>query len=167
MTEDAMISVLSAATRIACGQMTMQHLDALQASLEQTSGLPARPDWGRKATAHAELFNVLGGLTGDCDLALLVSSAARRLHDLVLTVGPAADGIILSSRRRLLRQLRTWDADGAAREMEHHLRGLHYMGRLACGASPARITRTSWPCQQNAPGGKASVPGGALSDRYQ
>ena len=78
---------------------------------------------------------MLGDLTGDGDLALLVSSAAGRLHDLVLTVGPAADGIILSSRRRLLRQLRTCDADGAAREMEHHLKGLHYMGRLACGAS--------------------------------
>jgi len=122
MTEDAVISVVSAATRLACRQMTWQHLDALQASLERASGLPARPDWGRKATAHAELFNVLGDLTGDGDLALLVNSAAGRLHDLVLTVGPAADGIILSSRRRLLRQLRTSDADGAAREMEHHLK---------------------------------------------
>ena len=138
-----MISVVSAATRIACRQMTLQHLDALQASLEQASSLSARPDWGRKATVHAELFNVLGYLTDDCDLALLVSSAAGRLHDLVVTVGPAADGIILSSRRRLLRQLRVGNADGAAREMEQHLKGLHFMGRLACGASSARITRAS------------------------
>jgi nickel superoxide dismutase len=35
MTED---SVVSAATRIACRQVTLQHLDALQASLEQASG---------------------------------------------------------------------------------------------------------------------------------
>jgi DNA-binding GntR family transcriptional regulator len=143
MTEDAVISVVSAATRIACKQMTLQHLDALQASLEQASGLSAKPDWGRKATAHAELFNVLGDLAGDGDLARLVSSAARQLHGLVLTIGPAADGIILSSRRRLLRQLRAGNADGAAREMEQHLKGLHFMGRLACGASSARITRAS------------------------
>jgi DNA-binding GntR family transcriptional regulator len=152
MTEDAVISVVSAATRMACRQMTLQHLDALHASLEQASGLPARPDWGRKATAHAELFNVLGGLTGDGDLALLVGSAAGRLHDLVLTVGPAADGIILSSRRRLLRQLRACDADGAAWEMEHHLKGLHYMGRLACGAGPARITRNQFARPAERPG---------------
>ena len=138
-----MISVVSAATRIACKQMTLQHLDALQASLEQASGLSARPDWGRKATAHAELFNVLAGLTGDRDLALQVSSAAGRLHDLVLRVGPAADGIILSSRRRLLRQLQAWDADGAAREMEQHLKCLQFMGRLVGGASSARIPRAS------------------------
>ncbi len=138
-----MISVLSAATRIACRQMTSQHLDALHASVEQASGLPARPDWGRKATAHAELFDVLGDLAGNGDLALLVSSAAGRLHGLVLMVGPAADGIILSSRRRLLRQLKAWDADGAAREMEHHFKGLQYMGCLAGRASSARITRAS------------------------
>ena len=42
MTEDAVISVVSAATRMACRQMTLQHLDALHASLEQASGLPAR-----------------------------------------------------------------------------------------------------------------------------
>ena len=143
MTDDAVISVLSAVTRIACTQMTPQHLDALHASVQQAAGLPARPDWARKATTHAELFNVLGALAGDGDLAPLVSPAAGRLHGLVLTVGPAADGIILSSRRRLLRQLKARDADGAAREMEQHLRGLHYMGRLACAASSARITRAS------------------------
>ena len=138
-----MISALSAATRIACMQMTPQQLDALHASVELASGLSARPDWGPKATAHAELFNVLGGLAGDGDLAGLVSSAARRLHGLVLELGPAADGIILSSRRRLLRQLGAWDADGAVREIEQHLKCLHFMGRLAGGASSARIPRAS------------------------
>jgi len=77
------ISVLSAATRIACRQMTARHLDALHASVEQASGLPARPDWGRKATAHAELFDVLGDLAGDGDLV-------RRRHHLELAPQAAA-----------------------------------------------------------------------------
>jgi DNA-binding GntR family transcriptional regulator len=143
MTEDAVISALSAATRIACRLLTPQHLDALHASVELASGLSARPDWQPKAAAHAELFTVLGDVAGDGDLARLVSSAAGRLHGLVLELGPAADGIILSSRRRLLRQLQAWDADGAAREMEQHLKCLHFMGRLAGGASSARIPRAS------------------------
>jgi GntR family transcriptional regulator, transcriptional repressor for pyruvate dehydrogenase complex len=145
MTEDALILLLSVATRIACKRMTPEHLEALNASVERASCLSARYDWERKATAHAELFNMLGHSTGDVVLAPLVSSTAGRLHDLVVTVGPVADGIILSSRRRLLRQLRTCDADAAAREMERHLKGLHYMGRLACGAGPARMTRASQP----------------------
>jgi GntR family transcriptional regulator, transcriptional repressor for pyruvate dehydrogenase complex len=143
MTEDPMISLLSAATRIACKQMTPEHLNALHASCEQASGLSARHDWERKATAHAELFTMLGELTGDCDLAPLVSSATGRLRDLFMTVGPVTDGIILSSRRRLLRELRAGDADGAAREVEHLLGGLHFMGRVARGTSAGRISRAS------------------------
>lgn len=141
MTEDTLISLQSAAIRIACQRMTAQHLNALHASVEQASCLSARPDWGRKATAHAELFNLLGDSTGDPVLALLVGSATGWLHDLLMVVGPRADGIILSSRRRLLRHLSTRDADGAAREMEHLLMGLRYMGRLARGTIPASTTR--------------------------
>ncbi len=152
-----MISLLSAATRIACRQMTPQHLTALHASVEQASCLSARHDWERKATAHAELFTMLGDLTGDCDLARLVGSAIGRLRDLFMTVGPAADGIILSSRRRLLRELRAWDADGAAREVERHLGGLHYMGRVACGAGSSRI---SADYRDRVPGRRASVRSG-------
>ena len=37
-----MISLLSVATRIACRQMTPQHLNALYASVEQASCLSAR-----------------------------------------------------------------------------------------------------------------------------
>jgi hypothetical protein len=108
------------------------------------SCLPARHDWERKVTAHAELFTTLGDLTGDGDLARLVSSAAGRLEDLVMTVGPVADGIILSSHRRLLRELRAWDADGAAREVERHLGVLHFMGRMvACGADSGPLSRAS------------------------
>ena len=86
---------------------------------------------------------MLGGLTGDSDLARLVSSAAGWLEDLVMTVGPAADGIILSSRRRLLHELTAWDADGAAREVQRHLGVLNYMGRVAGGAGSGRMSRAS------------------------
>jgi len=142
-TEDTLISLQSAATRIACQRMTAQQLSALHASVEQASCLSARHDWGRKATAHAELFNLLGDSTGDPELALLAGSATGWLHDLLMVVGPRADGIILSSRRRLLRHLKLRDADGAAREMEHHLTGLRYMGRLARGTISGSATVAS------------------------
>ena len=58
----------------------------------------------------------------------------------MLTVGPAADGMIVGSRQRLLTHLRAGDADEAALEMEHHLRGLHYMARLT--GSSASCART-------------------------
>jgi hypothetical protein len=62
--------------------------------------------------ACQQLTRMLGGVTGDRDLARLMSSATL--------------------------ELRACDADGAAREVERHLRGLQFMGRLACGASTTR-----------------------------
>jgi len=49
----------------------------------------------------------------------------------------AADGMIVSSRRRLLAHLRVGDGEGAALEMERHLRGLLFMWRLALPGSQA------------------------------
>jgi hypothetical protein len=54
-------------------------------------------------------------------------------------VGPTADGVINSSRGRLLALMRAGDADGAAAEMEHHLRGLRLMARLPGMAEPGEI----------------------------
>jgi hypothetical protein len=47
MTEEAMISLLSAATHSACPRLTPQHLNALDASVERASCLSARHDWAR------------------------------------------------------------------------------------------------------------------------
>jgi hypothetical protein len=49
----------------------------------------------------------------------------------MITVRPAVDGMITSSRRRLLAHLGAGHVDEAALEMEKHLRRLHYMWRLA------------------------------------
>ena len=67
---------------------------------------------------------------------MFLNQAVGAIHDLMVTVGPAADGIILSSRRRLLDLIRAGDADGAAAEMEQHLRRLHFMWRLSRSSEP-------------------------------
>ena len=58
-------------------------------------------------------------------------TAAGLAYDLMIAAGRAADGMITSSRQRLLAHLSGGDPEGAALEMERHLRVLHYMGRLA------------------------------------
>ncbi len=70
---------------------------------------------------------------------LLRNQAVGAIHDLMLTVGPAADGIILSSRRRLLDLIRAGDADGAAVEMEQHLRRLRFMWQLSRSSGPQDV----------------------------
>lgn len=125
-----MIQMQAMAARMACARMTTQRLKILHDSVEQASCLLARSQWERKAAAHAEIFNLLAGV-GDPGLAPVLSDGAEYMHDLMLAVGRAAAGMIVSSRQRLLAHIRAEDGDGAALEMEDHLRGLHFMWRLA------------------------------------
>ena len=138
--DDELIRWCALATRAACSRMTAPHLKALQDSVGQARTLPARFAWDRKATAHAQIFNLLADVITDRPVpALLLNRAVGAMHDLMVTVGPAADGIILSSRRRLLDLIRAGDADGAAAEMEQHLRRLHFMWRLSRSSEPGGI----------------------------
>jgi DNA-binding GntR family transcriptional regulator len=134
--DDDLIWQCATAARIACLRMTPHYLKALHDSVGQAGSLPAGWEWDRKATVHAEIFNVLTDAAGDPVLAVLLANATGRVHDLMVTVGPVADGIILSSRRRMLALMRAGDADGVAREMDQHIRGLLFMRRLSRGSAP-------------------------------
>ena len=136
-----MIQAQAMAARIACARMTMLHLTALHDSVERACGLAARSQWDRKASAHAEIFTLLADVADDPLLAPLLTRSAGHLRELMLAVGRAADGMIVSSRRRLLAHLRAEDGEGAALEMEKHLRGLLYMWRLTLPSSKAPRAR--------------------------
>ena len=122
-----MIRAQAMAARIACERMTMVRLTRLHDSVERACGLAARPRWDGKAAAHAEIFNLLADAADDPRLTESVASA----RELIVAVGRAADGMIISSRRRLLSHLHAGDGEGADAEMENHLRALLYMRRLA------------------------------------
>jgi DNA-binding GntR family transcriptional regulator len=135
--EEGMIQAHAMAARIACARMTMLHLTALHDSVERACCLASRSQWPRKAAAHAEIFGLLADVVDDPLLAPLLTRGAGHVRKLMLEVGRAADGMIVSSRRRLLAYLRAGDGEGAALEMEKHLRGLLYMWRLALPTSKA------------------------------
>jgi DNA-binding GntR family transcriptional regulator len=135
-TDDELIRVCAVAARVACRRMTPRYLEALRANVEQARCLPSGFDWDRKAAARAQIVSLLADAAGDPALAVLVRQVPGQLHDLMVTVGPAASGIVASSRRRLLALLRTGDAHGVAREMERHLGGLLWMRRVSRRPSP-------------------------------
>ena len=137
--DDELMRASALATRVACHRMTPPYLKALRDSVGQACSLPTRTDWDRKVTAHAEIINLLADAAADPALALLVRNVPGWLCDMMITVGPAASGIIASSRRRLLALITAGDASGAAREMEQHLKGLRWMRRLARGSVQSDI----------------------------
>jgi GntR family transcriptional repressor for pyruvate dehydrogenase complex len=148
--EEAMIQAQVMAARVACARMTALNLNALHDSVERACCLAAASQWDRKAVAHAEIFDLLADVADDPTLAPLVKGSAPYVRELMLAAGRAADGMIVSSRRRLLAHMRAGDRDGAALEIEGHLRCLHFMWRLARhrqdaggrnGPAPSLLTR--------------------------
>ena len=101
--DEELIQAQAMAARIVCLRMTAQHLKTLHDSVDQASRLPARSQWDRKAAAHAEIFSLLAAAADPVPSEAL-HVAADLVHDLMLAVGPAAGGMIASSRRRLLAQ---------------------------------------------------------------
>ena len=126
-----MIPALATATRIACLRLTSQHLSAIENAFVQVASLPRRPGWEQKAAAHAEIFSLLAQAVDDQAVARVLALGTEIVRDLASAAGPAADGIIVHSRGRLLACLYARDAEAAEHEMEKHLRCLHLMWRLS------------------------------------
>jgi GntR family transcriptional regulator, transcriptional repressor for pyruvate dehydrogenase complex len=137
--DEELMRVCALATRAACQRMTPPYLKALHDSVEQACCLPADFDWDLKAAAHAQIANLLADAAENPVLAVLLRDVPGQLHDLMVTVGPVASGIIAGSRRRLLTLLQARDAEGAAGEMEQHLGGLLWMRRLSSGSGPVQV----------------------------
>jgi len=75
----------------------------------------------------------LANVTDQPRIGPVLDDGARLSYELMLAAGRNADGMVISSRRQLLRYLSAGDADKAAVEMEKHLRTLQFMWRLAGG----------------------------------
>ena len=88
--------------------------------------------WDRKAAAHAEFHHLLAEATGAPGYALIARSIGGSLREMITLAGPAAEDLIIASRRRMLRHLACRDADGAAREMEDHMTRLSRQVLVAC-----------------------------------
>ena len=125
-----MIQALAMSARMACARTSLE-LRALHDSVERACCLAGSLPWDRKAAAHAEIFSLLADMVDDRSQAPLLAAGPGYVLELMLAVGRVADGMIVSSRRRLLARLRAGDGEAAALEMEKHLRGLLYMWRLA------------------------------------
>jgi len=140
--EEGMIQAQAMAARIACARMTMLHLTELHDSVEGACGLADRSRWDRKATAHEEMFRLLADMVDDPLLAPLLTGGAGYMREVMLAIGRAADGMIVSSRRRLLAHLRAVGGEAAALEIERQLRVLLYMRRRALPGGQATAGET-------------------------
>jgi DNA-binding FadR family transcriptional regulator len=117
----ALMIVQSTLARVAASRRTPQDLHALRDNVIQACALPADTTWDRKAAVHAEFHRLLAKATGASGYALLAQFIGGSLEELIMRAGPAAEDLIVASRRRVLGHLDSRDAEGAAREMEDHM----------------------------------------------
>jgi DNA-binding FadR family transcriptional regulator len=129
MDED-LIPALATATGAAWLHLSTRQLNSIGTSLEQTIMLPRKPNWDRKAAAHARFYRLLAEAVGDPDVAPVLELGVVLMTDLAVAAGPGADGIIATAHRRLLAYLIAGDPDAAEQESDSYLRCLHYMSRL-------------------------------------
>jgi DNA-binding FadR family transcriptional regulator len=128
---DQLIRAQASAAEIASGRMSHRSLTALRESVEAACRLPADAGWERKAAAHAAFFTVLAEAANDPVVAPVLASGGELALEMMLKAGRAANGIVTNSRYRFLDCLRAGDPEGAALELEEHLRILQFMCRLA------------------------------------
>jgi hypothetical protein len=128
-----MVRVLAMAARMACARMTVLHLTELHDSVERACGLRGRSRRGRQAVAHAAISGLLADLIGDSLLAPLLTGGAAYVREVMLAVGCAADGMIVSSRH-CWRTCAPVTAIPPRARWKKRLRSLLYLGRLAQAA---------------------------------
>ena len=138
LADEVLIELLAGAVRHICGQLTAAQLREMRHSVEQACVVPRHIDWDRRAMAHAEIFGLLADAAGHQALARMLGSGVGFAHHLMVTAGPAAGMMTANSRQRLLAFLSAADPEGAAQEMERHLRVLRFMGSLAKAGTAAR-----------------------------
>lgn len=121
---EALIPALATAARIASVRLAAPRVKAISDDIEQLARIPGRPDWEYKAARHAAILGLLADSVDDAAAAGVLRLGCTVARDLAVTAGPAADGMITSSHRRLVGHLRAADPDAAEHEMETLLRSL-------------------------------------------
>ena len=129
--DEGLIRAQAMAVRTACAWLPAHRVDDLCERVDEASSGWAGSPWERRAVAHGYTFALLADVSGDPILSPVLRGAADMVRELLLAVGPGANGMIVGSRRRLLERLRAGDADGAALEIEQNLSTLCFMWRLA------------------------------------
>ena len=125
--DEGLIRAQVMAVRTAFAWLPAQRVSDLRERVDKASSGWASSSWERRACAHAHNFVLLADASEDPVLSPVFRGAADLMRELLLAVGPGANGMLISSRRRL----HAGDADGAAQEIEQNLSTLHFMWRLA------------------------------------
>src|ERR1700761_3616690 len=111
--DEGLIRAQAMAVRTACAWLPAQRVSDLHERMDRASSSWAGSPWERRPAAHAHTFVLLADVSGDPVLSPVLRGAADMMRELLLAVGPGANGMIVGSRRRPLGPLRGGGLAGA------------------------------------------------------
>jgi GntR family transcriptional repressor for pyruvate dehydrogenase complex len=122
---EARIWIESLVVRIACERATDADIQALEDNVNEAVRAEKAGDIERRVILHRRFHTLLGEITGNPIVRIIMESVMEVLGQFIKVLGPTQNMGTVASRRRLLKHLRTRDADKAVAEMTGFLTKLH------------------------------------------
>ena len=115
--------LMTHAVQLGCERATAEELDLIDKNIKETEEL-ARA--GESTMRHVrEFYNLLGELSGNEVLAILIEATSSITLDFVISHGIEFTDELIILRKKILNRLRARDADGASRAIAENLAFLH------------------------------------------
>lgn len=158
---EARIWLESVVVREACQRATPEDIEQLRENVRRAEEANARGDLKQRGEVNLEFHRILGRMTGNPVIAIVMDSLMAVLRHYVQTIGPHENSFVLPSRKRFIKLMEARNVQGAIAEMEASLKRLQrsylslareaapvtaatLMPEPAAGAAPTR-TRTFKP----------------------
>lgn len=122
---EARIWLNSIVVRAACERLTDDDLARLEANVEAAAQAQKAGDFEARARIHLQFYVILASITQNPIIETVMQAVIGVMAEFIRSIGPGDNPYTLPSRKRLLKHLRTRDADAAVEEMTKLLERLH------------------------------------------
>lgn len=122
---EARIELTCVAIRLACGRATEAEFDAIEADIDFHAALFRERGGSRNTHSVGEFYRLLARATHNDVIVMLVDALSEIVRSLLARIDPKPREDIIQVRRKVLRHLRTRDADKACAAMTEHLNNLN------------------------------------------
>ena len=121
---EARIWLSSIVVRVACERLTDDELQLLEDNVSAAVRAQKLGNFEERAKLHSHFHNILADATRNPIIQITMEAVMEVMRKFIERIGPSDNTYTIPSRKRLLKHLRSRDADAAVAEMEKFLHRL-------------------------------------------
>lgn len=122
---EARLLVMDVVVRTACERAGPADLESLKRNVDETIELTKAGHYEERTLKAVEFSTLLANSTGNQVLSAILEAMASVIRGFIVVAGPPAHDPVIASRRLLIEQIETRDADGACDTMRTYLVSLN------------------------------------------